>query len=522
MLLFFNIVFANGYKEFIDLLEAGKHNVVEEKINKLKDEYNKRLLTAIRKFYLGDYEFAFEEIKNLSAVKWDRETEYIVENIKAVNEIITNKYEKFESEHFIVFLKGKDIILKEKILSELEKIYSFYQKIFNFYIDEKVRVEVYNSKQEFYVASTLGEEIVNRSGVVGICKFNRIMILSPENLPYGYRWVDTLAHEYLHFILNRITEYKLPLYLHEATARYFDTMYRSTNSLCLNISDRVLLLKAKQENKIIPFDSFRGSLAYLSSQEEVGLAFSELSSFVEYVVKLYGVEKYVNFLREYKNYNIQKKENEEKFYLEYFGEKMDLLFSKWLDHIEQDKELYNKYKGVKYGIKFFSEDDEKNLIGLEIEEYVRLADKYYKNKNKKMAVYYYNKALDVEPYNPVAMARIAKAYYEMGNLEQAKSLLSECISVNPNYVYAYELLFEVVYLESDFDRIEQIYHAIMDINPFNYKIRKKYAEMLSDLGKTKPALKEYEIVSILNPADLEVIEIMKSLGEYLKMKEKIK
>ncbi|MFQ3675089.1 MAG: hypothetical protein SNJ64_00930 [Endomicrobiia bacterium] len=62
----------------------------------------------------------------------------------------------------------------------------------------------------------------------------------------------------------------------------------------------------------------------------------------------------------------------------------------------------------------------------------------------------------------------------------------------------------------------------MDINPFNYKVRKQFAEICADLGKIKDAIREYDIVKILNPSDKETEEILRSLREYLNIKERKK
>jgi tetratricopeptide (TPR) repeat protein len=136
-----------------------------------------------------------------------------------------------------------------------------------------------------------------------------------------------------------------------------------------------------------------------------------------------------------------------------------------------------------------------------------------------MALYQYKKALSLEPYNPVVMTKVARIFFEEKDYSSSEKLLLDCINVNPNYVSAYELLFEVYYTMAQFDKIGKIYDTILEINPFNYKIRKLYAEICADLGKIKDAIREYTIVKILNPSDKDTQQILNSLEEYLKIKE---
>ncbi len=517
-ILFINVLCGLSYTFFdtnVKYLESGNFNEVKKNIDKIKNQKEKQFYYGILQFYLGQYDEAVESVSIYSELEIkNQQIKSIVDNIHAVNEILKNGYEKYESKNFVVYLKGRDLILKDKVLRDLENIYKEYEKIFGYSPrEEKVRVEIYNTKKEFARCSTLGEDIVDKTGVVGICKYNRIMLLSPENLPFGYRWVDTLAHEYIHFILNRITEFNLPLYLHEGTARYFDTMYRSSVSLSMTIGNLSNLLDAKENDKIIHFDNFVGSLVYLDSQEQVTLAFNQLSDFVDYLISNYGVDKYKDFLFSYKN-KTSGKENYYKIFLEHF----DDIYKNWLLSLETKKDIVKDYKGAKSDIKFFGEQDINNLIGLNIEEYIKLGDKYYNIKNYKIALYQYEKALSIEPYNPVVMTKVARVNMEIKKYSQVEKILLDCININPNYVSAYELLFEFYYLNGQFDKIIKLYEIILDINPFNYNIRKKIAEVYSDLGKINAAIIEYEMVKILVPDDAEVNERLNSLFEYIKIK----
>ncbi|MCS7230688.1 MAG: tetratricopeptide repeat protein [Elusimicrobiota bacterium] len=506
--------------DIICLLEAGKFQEVEEFIKEIRDENKKIFINSIYYLYLGDYEKAYNFLNSLqtnNTSEYKPEEKFFFHYIPYIYHLFKEEYKRYESQHFVVFLKGRDEILKDIILENLEKIYVFYNEKFNYYPKEKIRVEVYDKKKEFCNASTLPEEVVKKAGVVGICKFNRIMILSPENLPYGYRWIDTLAHEYVHFLLNRITEYKYPLYLHEATAKYFDTLYRSTQPLCFSIGNLKELLDAKRNNRLIPFENLKGSLVYLDSQQEVELAFIELASFLEYIINNFGENKFIKFVHNYINYK-----DEKLLYRDIFNKEYTELIKNWIESIEEKKELVEKYPGALMDIKILNLEDEKELLTLESSQYIELGDMLLRKKQYKAALYQYKKSQQQQPYNPIVMTRISKVLMLLKDYKNAEEILKQCIMINPNFSTAYELIVELYYETSQYHKALEYYKELLQINPFNYKIRKIIAEIYSDLGKLKEALYEYKIVSILNPEDKNVVSIIDTINRYLETKQQTK
>lgn len=512
---FISVVYAR-LNTVLELLEAGKFEEAKIKINLIKDENLVNLYHGIYHLYHGNYETAVYYVTKTTTTNLDEQEKFFMFYIPRLYEIISNGYQEYESEHFKIYLKGRDIILKEKIIDHTENMYKIIGEKFGYYPKEKVRIEVYNTKDEFSFASTLGKSVVDKSGVVGICKFNRIMIVSPESLPFGYRWCDTITHEYIHFILNRISEYKLPLYLHEATARYYDTILRSTEPLCFSPGSVNLLLQAKKEGKLLPFLSLKGSLVYLDSQQDIELAFVELTSFVKYIINTYGEENYLKLIHLYKNYVGE----DEKLYSKIFGVDHKKLISLWEQNIDGMFESLSFYSGALPDWKFITANTDEHLIGLNLWQYIELGDKFLNKKDYTSAVFQYKKAQKYEEYNPVVLTRLGKTYLKSGMIQQAEDVLKKCITANPNYVVGYELLFKVYYEKAEYEKAVDIYNKhIIELNPFNYEVRKIIAEIYSDLGKIQDALNEYKIVEMLNPADKEVSVIIDTLNRYLELKK---
>src|SRR3989338_4519427 len=83
---------------------------------------------------------------------------------------------------FVLRVASRDLVLKDGALEALKACRAKTQELFGFDIKGDIPVEIYRSKKEFASASTLGDELLKKSGVIGIAKFGRLMLITPEAL----------------------------------------------------------------------------------------------------------------------------------------------------------------------------------------------------------------------------------------------------------------------------------------------------------------------------------------------------
>ena len=50
------------------------------------------------------------------------------------------------------------------------------------------------------------------------------MAVTPRALLRGYPWRDTLAHEYVHLVISRLSHNRVPVWLHEGLAEHVQMM----------------------------------------------------------------------------------------------------------------------------------------------------------------------------------------------------------------------------------------------------------------------------------------------------------
>lgn len=148
-----------------------------------------------------------------------------------------------------------------------------------------LRVEIYPDVARFVEVSTLTRKEVETSGTVALCKFHRMMIVSPRRMARGYRWRDTLMHELVHFVLSRATDNRLPLWLHEGIAKFEERRWSTSEVGRLHPIQSSILAEARARNVWIPFRDMMPSLAKLDSGWKTALAFSEVTLLVSHIVE---------------------------------------------------------------------------------------------------------------------------------------------------------------------------------------------------------------------------------------------
>ncbi len=365
---------------------------------------------------------------------------------------------RFESEHFILWTPPDQTFLKDYALPSLEKAADHIEKIFGHRPKGKIRVEIYPTEKDFSIASTLSIETLERSGAIGICKFHRLMIMSPKSLPLGYRWLDALSHEYNHLIVNELSHSRAELWLHEGTARYFETSYRIQPPAFLTPDQKTKLKEALESDTLVPFARMSPSMVYLKDQEQVSLAFSQVSYAVSTLVADRGLPAFAAFLRA-----LQKKSFAAAFKDNY---KLTVIEFEAVLRKRLSEEKWEKSKGTMSDEVTFTTPTEQDMIGADSQAQVRLGDRMRRQGLMEAALIEYEKALAVEPDNATILLKAAKTHIALRQTDQAITKLRRATDKNPNYVTPHV---ELALLVGPEEARAHINEAIA-INPFDPRI----------------------------------------------------
>jgi len=95
-------------------------------------------------------------------------------------------FKTYTSPHFMVRLQDeRDGVLVEYALAALEKAYEVLGRDLGQRPSTRVRIEIFPDHERFHAASSLSKRDIEVAGAVGICKFDKVMLLSPRVLLRG-------------------------------------------------------------------------------------------------------------------------------------------------------------------------------------------------------------------------------------------------------------------------------------------------------------------------------------------------
>ena len=195
---------------------------------------------------------------------------------------VTRKHLRAESENFVVsHPKGKEEVLVPYLLEALEAQRAALVQDFGSVPPGKVLIEVVEDTRQLASLSTLTEKEIKNTGTIAICKFDKMMLTSPKALLHGYDWLDTASHEYVHFVVTRLTRNETPIWLHEGIARWYESRWRGPGGDILSPWSAAMLRDAARSGKLVTFAQMHPSMAKLPSQEAAALAFAEVAVAIE-------------------------------------------------------------------------------------------------------------------------------------------------------------------------------------------------------------------------------------------------
>jgi tetratricopeptide (TPR) repeat protein len=148
---------------------------------------------------------------------------------------------------------------------------------------DAIRIELVGAPADLAKLSPLTEADIETTGTIALSKYNKLMVVSPRATIFGYPWMDTLAHEYTHLIVSRLSHDTVPVWLQEGLARFEQTRWRTAPELRLSATEQALLSAALKKGRLITFDEMHPSMAKLPSQDAAALAYAEVYTLVAWL-----------------------------------------------------------------------------------------------------------------------------------------------------------------------------------------------------------------------------------------------
>ncbi len=479
-------------------------DIADRALELAKSSYDRGLASSLKsrvEFYKGNY---------IESVKYGKEAKTLLLNEKEISDFLDyisrvadpgKRFKEVKTAHFIIrYIHPKDSILAIYAEKALEKAYYEIGKDLGIYPSEPVIVEIYPDLESFATSSTLSEKEIATTGVVGVCKFNRIMIISPRLLPQGYSWLDSLAHEYTHYLVFRKSENKAPVWLHEGIAKFQEKRWKEKNRAFINPFYETLIAKALKENKLVPIEKMHPSFGKLSSAYEAQLAFAQVGTIVDFLVNKWGDNSLLDLLE-----NLRIKDNYEVAIRNVTGMKFTEFYNSWTRNLKA-RNLKERIPGLRVNELRFDKNGEKNqkdskdlrdLDDIRAREYTKIGDMLKSRGRLKAAVYEYDKASRFDPMSPIILNRLALTESTLGEYRKAEDSLSKSLEFYPDFVDTYVNLGRIYLQNGNLKKAEDAYNIAISINPFDPEIHLALSTLYERIGLRDLAKSEKNVLDLL-------------------------
>jgi len=460
-------------------------------------------------FEQGEYDAAaksFDEAVRRGAPAGEVDTHLRL--ARATAEEVKND-EVHESAHFVVRTRpGKDALLVPYALEGLEKAYAALTKDLGVSPPAKIRVEVYETAQALARVSPLTVAEIKASGTIALCKYNRLMITSPRALLRGYAWLDTLSHEFTHYLVTQKGRNSVPIWLQEGLAKFLETRWRGAPGLAVDEMSLVLLHKAAKENKLIPFAAMHPSIAKLPTQEAAALAFAEVEAAIR-MLYLHGGQQALTELVA----AMAAGARDEKAVSLAYGKSFPQFEKDWresLKELRKDPPLQAPGAGrplerkalvfkedAKGAAKAGGEMPGERPVDPEAKRSVRLGEIFYARRRWAAAAQEYGKARSRMPREiPQIARRYAFAEVQLGHLGEAEAALASAAQRDPQDEAVQALYAHVLQKRGQPQKAKAALDAGIAVDPFDPELHDVYVRVAKDLKDQALASREENALAV--------------------------
>lgn len=409
--------------------------VVADLVRRAPDVAEVRWLESQLAFLDGDYARALERLDGVADSEVAGEVGASRALITSTRDV-TAGFEQRTSPggHFILSWKpGPDEVLVDLAGEALDRAWDRVGDDLGYKPTAKVRVEILGAPSDLAKVSTLTETDIETTGTIALSKYEKLMLVSPRATLTGYAWLDSLVHEYTHYVVSHVSHDTVPVWLHEGLARFEQIRWRSEPMVVLTPVEQSLLANALKARRLIDLDAMHPSMAKLPSHEAAALAYAEVFTLVAWLHGKVGYEGLRQALLLQQNGKSARRA---------LAEITDTTWVKferdWKQHLRTlDLTGGKGRRGVK--IRFAKGGADSDNVGLDeiasgkARKFTRLGGMLRARGMPAAAAIEYGKALAAAGGNdPLVAGKLARVYVELGDLDKAIALVEPLVALDDN------------------------------------------------------------------------------------------
>jgi tetratricopeptide (TPR) repeat protein len=258
----------------------------------------------------------------------------------------------------------------------------------------------------------------------------------------------------------------------------------------LTPSGETLLAEAVKKQQYINFSRMHPSLVFLKDKDEISLAFAQVAMAVRYLYNNFPagtVRRLLEALRE---------NNEKKAFASSLHLSVEQFEKKYTDYIATLP--LKETKGTFSDQATYQAPSEEECVGADLRGRIRTADRMRTLGRYAAAAIEYEKALTVEPENPVLLLKYARALAAQGRYNDAIAKLNYAVAKNPYYVTSFEELGALALQQQDLATAARALEEALAINPYNPTTHQNLVIIYTKQGNTAAAEREFTVLLLLS------------------------
>jgi tetratricopeptide (TPR) repeat protein len=458
------------------------------------DEPETRYLVAEMAFLDGEYERAakmLEKLKDSRVKQPVSELRPLVESTLAATAGFATR--DSPGGHFTFsYTPGKDELLVDLAAEALELAYQEIGADVGWFPSDKVRVEILPRTADLARVSTLTQKEIETSGTIALCKYNKLMIVSPRATLFGYPWMDTLAHEYAHYVITRATADRVPIWLHEGLAKFEETRWREAGGAQkLGRLSEHLLAVALKKGRLISFEEMHPSMAKLPSQEAAATAFAEVYTMVAWMHGEVGYDGLRQVLAKIKD-----GKSERRAIAEVLGGTWEDVEKRWKKHLKAMRLEPADKKPITRKLRFDKSKDTGENVGIEeipedkARKLARIGGLLRARGRLGAAAIEYEKARALVPDDHFVAHKLARTYLELGEHKKAIEIAAPLVARDDEDAGPQATLGAAYLAAGEAAKARQHLWAAVRVSPFDPAVRCGLAEVFTGEGDRARAERE--------------------------------
>nr|NIQ03852.1 tetratricopeptide repeat protein [Nitrospinaceae bacterium]NIR57724.1 tetratricopeptide repeat protein [Nitrospinaceae bacterium]NIS88184.1 tetratricopeptide repeat protein [Nitrospinaceae bacterium]NIT85066.1 tetratricopeptide repeat protein [Nitrospinaceae bacterium]NIU47224.1 tetratricopeptide repeat protein [Nitrospinaceae bacterium] len=299
----------------------------------------------------------------------------------------------------------------------------------------------------------------------------------------GFDWLDTLSHEYVHYLLTKKSRNTLPLWMHEGIAKMLESRWRGEKKYLTPLMETILADGLAQDY-LVSLDRMMPSFAKLETAEDVQLAYAEVSTMVEYLTETQGEPALATLLED-----LASGVPFEKALGEGVGTDLPTFQENWKRYMKTQKELKSipglRVLKIRFKKDRSLEEQEKDYreVGSRRAQDLTFLGDILKSRNEyKAALLEYEKAFEAnKTENPILYNKLAGTYMVTQEYDRAETLLTRSLRYYPTFHTTLVNLGELYLQTGRTQPARDSFEKALRINPFNPIVHERLIQIYDRL-----------------------------------------